>query len=218
MFEKKEYELILMDIRMPVMDGLEATEKIREIERTMPQRRPSFIVAFTAYAVEGDKARFLDAGMDDYIAKPFHPEELVRVITKYAGRREFRRQKTLNILLAEDNKINQKVAMKTLESFGHNVVLAENGNQALDKFKTGNYDIVLMDVEMPELDGIEATRMIRKMEMEGILAGNAKKRVKIVALTASTTKEDRERCLASGMDDYISKPFRQSELARALSI
>ena len=108
--------------------------------------------------------------------------------------------------------------MKTLESFGHNVVLAENGNQALDKFKTGNYDIVLMDVEMPELDGIEATRMIRKMEMEGILAGNAKKRVKIVALTASTTKEDRERCLASGMDDYISKPFRQSELARALSI
>ena len=218
MFEKKEYELILMDIRMPVMDGLEATEKIREIERTMPQRRPSFIVAFTAYAVEGDKERFLDAGMDDYIAKPFHPEELVRVITKYAGRREFRRQKTLNILLAEDNKINQKVAMKTLESFGHNVVLAENGNQALDKFKTGNYDIVLMDVEMPELDGIEATRMIRKMEMEGILAGNAKKRVKIVALTASTTKEDRERCLASGMDDYISKPFRQSELARALSI
>ena len=201
MFEKKEYELILMDIRMPVMDGLEATEKIREIERTMPQRRPSFIVAFTAYAVEGDKERFLDAGMDDYIAKPFHPEELVRVITKYAGRREFRRQKTLNILLAEDNKINQKVAMKTLESFGHNVVLAENGNQALDKFKTGNYDIVLMDVEMPELDGIEATRMIRKMEMEGILAGNAKKRVKIVALTASTTKEDRERCLASGMDD-----------------
>jgi len=218
MFEKKEYELILMDIRMPVMDGLEATEKIREIERTMPQRRPSFIVAFTAYAVEGDKERFLDAGMDDYIAKPFHPEELVRVITKYAGRREFRRQKTLNILLAEDNKINQKVAMKTLESFGHNVVLAENGNQALDKFKTGNYDIVLMDVEMPELDGIEATRMIRKMEMEGILTGNAKKRVKIVALTASTTKEDRERCLASGMDDYISKPFRQSELARALSI
>ena len=219
MFEKKEYELILMDIRMPVMDGLEATEKIREMERSLPQRRPSYIVAFTAYAVEGDKERFLDSGMDDYIAKPFQPEELVRVITKYAGKREFRRQRILNILLAEDNKINQKVAIKTLESFGHYVVLAENGNQALDKLKKAEYDIVLMDVEMPELDGIEATRMIRKMEQEGLLSGGITgKRIKIVALTASTTKEDRERCIASGMDDYISKPFRQSELARALNL
>ena len=218
MFEKKEYELILMDIRMPVMDGLEATERIRQIERSNTQRKTSYIVAFTAYAVEGDKERFLEAGMDDYIAKPFQPDELVRVITKYAGKREFRRQKSLKILLAEDNKINQKVAMKTLESFGHMVDLAENGKLVLDKFKSGIYDIILMDVEMPELDGIEATQMIRKMEREGILDGDPKKRIKIVALTASTTKEDRERCIASGMDDYISKPFRQSELARALNI
>lgn len=218
MFEKKEYELILMDIRMPVMDGLEATERIRQIERSNTQRKTSYIVAFTAYAVEGDKERFLEAGMDDYIAKPFQPDELVRVITKYAGKREFRRQKSLKILLAEDNKINQKVAMKTLESFGHIVDLAENGKLVLDKFKSGIYDIILMDVEMPELDGIEATQMIRKMEREGILDGDPKKRIKIVALTASTTKEDRERCIAAGMDDYISKPFRQSELARALNI
>jgi signal transduction histidine kinase/DNA-binding response OmpR family regulator len=218
MFEKKEYELILMDIRMPVMDGLEATERIRQIERTNTQRKTSYIVAFTAYAVEGDKERFLEAGMDDYIAKPFQPDELVRVITKYAGKREFRRQKSLKILLAEDNKINQKVAMKTLESFGHNVDLAENGKLVLEKFKSGIYDIILMDVEMPELDGIEATQMIRKMERESILEGDPNKRIKIVALTASTTKEDRERCIASGMDDYISKPFRQSELARALNV
>jgi len=218
MFEKKEYELILMDIRMPVMDGLEATEKIRELERSNTQRRPSYIVAFTAYAVEGDKERFLEAGMDDYIAKPFMPEELVRVIMKYAGKREFRRQKVLHILLAEDNKINQKVAIKTLESFGHTIDLAENGNQVLDKYKSGSYDIILMDVEMPELDGIEATRLIRKMERERILEGDTKPGIKIVALTASTTKEDRERCIVSGMDDYISKPFRQSELARALNV
>lgn len=218
MFEKKEYEIILMDIRMPVMDGIEATEKIREIERNMPQRKPSYIVAFTAYAVEGDKERFLEAGMDDYVAKPFQPEELVRIITKYAGKREYRKQRALNILLAEDNKINQKVAIKTLESFGHKVVLAETGTAAVDKFKVGEFDIILMDVEMPELDGIEATRMIRKIEREEILAGVSKKRIKIVALTASTTKEDKDRCIASGMDDYISKPFRQSELVRALSI
>ncbi|MCX6286237.1 MAG: response regulator [Bacteroidetes bacterium] len=218
MFEKKEYEIILMDIRMPVMDGIEATEKIREIERNMPQRKPSYIVAFTAYAVEGDKERFLEAGMDDYVAKPFQPEELVRIITKYAGKREYRKQRALNILLAEDNKINQKVAIKTLESFGHKVVLAETGTAAVDKFKVGEFDIILMDVEMPELDGIEATRMIRKIEREEILAGVSKKRIKIVALTASTTKEEKDRCIASGMDDYISKPFRQSELVRALSI
>ena len=98
MFEKKEYELILMDIRMPVMDGLEATEKIREIERMNTQRAPAYIVAFTAYAVEGDKERFLESGMDDYIAKPFQADELVRVITKYAGKREFRKRKTLILL------------------------------------------------------------------------------------------------------------------------
>ncbi len=218
LFEKKEYEIILMDIRMPVMDGLEATEKIREIERANQQRRPSYIVAFTAYAVEGDKERFLEAGMDDYVAKPFQPEELIRIITKYAINRQFRKQKALCILLAEDNKINQKVAFKTLETFGHTVDLAETGSQTVELYKKGSYDIVLMDVEMPEMDGIEATRMIRKIERDALLEGVPRKRVKIVALTASTTKEDRERCIGSGMDDYISKPFRQSELARALSI
>ncbi|MEI7490159.1 MAG: response regulator [Bacteroidota bacterium] len=218
LFEKKEYEIILMDIRMPVMDGLEATEKIRELERINPQRRASYIVAFTAYAVEGDKERFLEAGMDDYVAKPFQPEELVRVITKFAGKREYRKQRALNILLAEDNKINQKVAIKTLESFGHKVDLAETGLQALEKFQNNDYNIILMDVEMPEMDGIETTQMIRKMEREDVLNGVPKRRIKIVALTASTTKEDRERCIASGMDDYISKPFRQSELVRALNI
>jgi len=218
MFEKKEYEIILMDIRMPVMDGLEATEKIREIERNNPQRKPSYIVAFTAYAVDGDKERFLEAGMDDYVAKPFQPEELIRIILKFAGKRDFRKQKSLNILLAEDNKINQKVAMKTLESFGHKIDLAETGVQTVEKFRKGTFDIILMDVEMPDMDGIEATQMIRKIEREEILVGIAKKKIKIVALTASTTKEDRERCIAAGMDDYISKPFRQSELVRALNI
>ena len=143
---------------------------------------------------------------------------LFRHIAKYAGKREFRKQKALSILLAEDNKINQKVAIKTLESFGHTVVLAETGIQTVDKFKTDEYDIILMDVEMPDMDGIEATRLIRKLEREDILVGAARKRIKIVALTASTTKEDRDRCIASGMDDYISKPFRQSELVRALNV
>lgn len=215
---EKEYHIILMDIRMPLMDGIEATEKIRELEKLHPERQPAYIVAFTAYAVEGDRERFLEAGMDDYIAKPFQPEELIRVIEKYAARYRFRSQRSMKILLAEDNKINQKVAQKTLEAFGHKVVLVENGLEAVERFRDHDFDLILMDLEMPEMDGLEATRSIRKMEKERFLQGDHRKKVKIVALTAHSTTDDKERCLAAGMDDYISKPFRQAELARALSL
>ena len=218
MFMEKEYHLVLMDIRMPVMDGLEATEKFREIERNNPDRNPTTIVAFTAYAIEGDRERFLSAGMDDYIAKPFQPEELIRVIEKYANKHRFRSQRSLKILLAEDNKINQKVATKTLEAFGHKVDVVENGLEAIEKVKENEYDLIMMDLEMPEMDGIEATRVIREMESGNLLSGSNRKRLKIVALTAHSSTEDRARCQEIGMDDYISKPFRQSEIARALNI
>ncbi len=218
MFSEKEYQIVLMDIRMPVMDGLEATEKMRAIEKQHPGRTPTNIVAFTAYAIEGDRERFILAGMDDYIAKPFQPEELIRVIDKYASRLRFRQQKSLRILLAEDNKINQKVASKTLESFGHKVEVVENGLQAVEKVKANDYDLVLMDLEMPEMDGIEATRKIRQYEKSEQERGIDRKQLKIVALTAHSTVEDKNKCLDAGMDDYISKPFRQAEIARALSI
>ncbi len=218
MMKDKEYQIVLMDIRMPVMDGLECTEKIRELERNNPDRTPTCIVAFTAYAVEGDREKFMEAGMDDYIAKPFQPEELIRIIEKYANRIRFRSNKPLKILLAEDNKINQKVAVKTLESFGHKVDVVENGIDAIEKFKANVYDLIMMDLEMPEMDGLEATRAIRKMEQELIQPGSDRKRVKIVALTAHSTTDDKTRCLEAGMDDYISKPFRQAEMSRALAI
>ena len=218
MFSEKNYHIVLMDIRMPVMDGLEATEKFREIEQNDLTRTPTTIVAFTAYAIEGDRERFISAGMDDYIAKPFQPEELIRVIEKYALRHRFRTQRRLKILLAEDNKINQKVASKTLESFGHQVDVVENGLEAVDKVKQNQYDLIMMDLEMPEMDGIEATRVIRKLESENLREGPNRKHIKIVALTAHSTTEDKVRCQEAGMDDYISKPFRQSEIARALQI
>jgi len=218
MMKEKEYSIVLMDIRMPVMDGLECTEKIRELERSDPRRKPVYIVAFTAYAVEGDRERFLEAGMDDYIAKPFQPEELIRIIEKYSNRIRFRSQQSLKILLAEDNKINQKVAVKTLESFGHAVDVVENGKDAIEKYRDHEYDLIMMDLEMPEMDGLDATRAIRKMEKEFFLQGVNRKKVKIVALTAHSTTDDKSRCLAAGMDDYISKPFRQSEMSRALTI
>ena len=218
MMKEKEYQIVLMDIRMPVMDGLECTEKIRELERNNPNRMPVYIVAFTAYAVEGDRERFLGAGMDDYIAKPFQPEELIRIIEKYANRIRFRSSRPLKILLAEDNKINQKVAVKTLESFGHKVDVVENGYEAIDKYRDNDYDLIMMDLEMPEMDGLEATRAIRKMEQDFFLKGLNRKKVKIVALTAHSTTDDKTRCQVAGMDDYISKPFRQAEMLRALTI
>jgi signal transduction histidine kinase/CheY-like chemotaxis protein len=218
LFREKEYQLVLMDIRMPVMDGLESTLKMREIEQQNPDRKPTIIVAFTAYAVEGDRERFLKAGMDDYIAKPFQPDELIKVIEKYSNRIQARAKRSLKILLAEDNKINQKVATKTLEAFGHHVDMVENGLDALERFKVNDYDLILMDLEMPEMDGIEATRAIRQEEADRDRPGSLRKRVKIVALTAHSTTDDRDHCLAVGMDDYISKPFRQSEIARALNI
>jgi len=179
---------------------------------------PVYIVAFTAYAVEGDRERFLGAGMDDYIAKPFQPEELIRIIEKYANRIRFRSSRPLKILLAEDNKINQKVAVKTLESFGHKVDVVENGYEAIDKYRDNDYDLIMMDLEMPEMDGLEATRAIRKMEQDFFLKGLNRKKVKIVALTAHSTTDDKTRCQVAGMDDYISKPFRQAEMLRALTI
>jgi len=216
--QEKEYDIILMDIRMPLMDGLEATEKIRDFEKNNPIRRPAYIVAFTAYAVEGDRERFLETGMDDYIAKPFQPEELIRVIQKYSTKMRFRCQRMLNILLAEDNKINQKVAVKTLESFGHKIDVVETGADAVEKFRQNLYDLIMMDLEMPVMDGVDATRQIRKLEKEFQRQGIDRKKVKIIALTAHSTVDDKKRCLAVGMDDYMSKPFRQADLARALNI
>jgi CheY-like chemotaxis protein len=114
--------------------------------------------------------------------------------------------KRLRILLAEDNLINQKLAKRLLERQGHEVSIANNGVEALNAMTAESFDAVLMDVQMPEMDGIEATRLFRQRENE-----NARKQV-IIAMTAHALAGDRERCLAAGMDEYISKPFNIDEL------
>ncbi|MEI6173569.1 MAG: response regulator [Bacteroidota bacterium] len=111
----------------------------------------------------------------------------------------------LSILLVEDNLLNQKFAMTSLQRAGHHVELAENGKLAVEKFKNASYDLILMDIAMPIMDGIEATRVIRDLE-------KGDRRIKIVAVTAHVMVTDREKCLAAGMDEYISKPYRPHEL------
>jgi CheY-like chemotaxis protein len=116
----------------------------------------------------------------------------------------------LHVLVAEDNRVNQKVVTRLLEKQGHRVTLAENGREALDKLLLGGFDAILMDVQMPEMTGLEAARAIRRAER------GSGRHIPILAMTAHAMKGDRERCLASGMDGYVSKPIRSRELLDAL--
>ena len=116
----------------------------------------------------------------------------------------------LHILLAEDNAMNQKVALKMLEKIGFKVSIAKDGGEAVSMFQEGGFDIILMDMQMPVLSGIEATREIRKLE-----AGND--RIPIIACTANVMKGDRENCIEAGMDGYISKPIKKTELQEVIA-
>lgn len=121
-------------------------------------------------------------------------------------------QQKRKILLAEDNLVNQKVASMVITRLGHSVDVAGNGLEALDKFKQNQYDLILMDIMMPEMDGLEATMAIREIEKND----GSKKPIRIIALTANAMREDRERCMAAGMDDYLSKPFKPEDLEKVL--
>lgn len=119
--------------------------------------------------------------------------------------------KSLKVLVAEDNLINQKVAMINLKKLGHEVEIAVNGQMAVDMYKSGSYDVILMDIQMPILDGLEATLQIRKIEEnEGL------DRIRIVAITANALNEDKEKCFEAGMDEYITKPIKSDELKSVL--
>jgi CheY-like chemotaxis protein len=117
----------------------------------------------------------------------------------------------MHILLAEDNLINQRVAVSILEKAGHRVTVANNGRQTLDRWSEQAFDLILMDVQMPEIDGLEATAMIRAHEVK------TGKHIPIIALTAHAMKGDQERCLATGMDGYVSKPIDARQLIELVS-
>jgi CheY-like chemotaxis protein len=151
------------------------------------------------------------------IALGLGTEKAEYVITRHTVLEARRR---LNILLAEDNVVNQKLAVKILENRGHQVHLATNGKEALQAFKAGGFDIILMDVQMPVMDGLTAIREIRKTEdidpESGVVSREQTRKIPIVAMTAHAMKGDRERCLEAGMDGYISKPIKPDELFKAI--
>jgi two-component system, sensor histidine kinase and response regulator len=214
------FPLILVDAHMPEMDGFALTEQIV----AMPEFRDSSVIMLTSAGQPRDAQRCRELGLAGYLTKPVGQSELLDVISGALGRtagRTLRKgsessiplppaKRGLNILLAEDNIVNQKLAVLLLERRGHTVTVAGNGNEALAAHQTQSFDACLMDIQMPELNGLETTAAIRARE-NGTL-----RHLPIVAMTAHAIKGDRDICLRSGMDAYLSKPVRADELFHAI--
>jgi PAS domain S-box-containing protein len=218
----KPFGLILTDMHMPKMDGFTLIERIRQ----RPELSTATIVMLTSAGHRGDAVRCQELGVAAYLLKPIRQSELREAIARVLGAREqdgaiplitrFSVQDVrdpsvfLKVLLAEDNAVNQRLAVRLLEKRGHHVTVAGNGREALQALEKESFDLVFMDVQMPELDGFEATAAIREREKGSAL------HQPIVALTAHAMKGDREKCLAGGMDGYLTKPIRPQELDEIL--
>ncbi len=218
--EGYSYPLMLVDGHMPGMNGFTLLEKIAADKR--------HLVGTTMMLTSEERpedARHLQAlNISRYLVKPISQTELLQSILKAMGMAEAQKKiqerstadpvpaqpEALQILLAEDNAFNQKVAIGMLSKLGHQVMIANNGIEAAEFAALRKFDLILMDIQMPEMDGYQATELIRQNQRQtGI-------HVPIVAMTAHSMSGDREKCLAAGMDDYISKPISVKDLAKAL--
>jgi two-component system, sensor histidine kinase and response regulator len=212
------YAIVLLDGHMPEVDGFTLAARIQQDTRFANIK----LVMLTSAGLAEDVARCRELGISAYLTKPIKQSELFDVIVSAIGHVEAQRPtrksrvrarsktRSLSVLLAEDNAVNQMLATKVLEKLGHKVTVVDNGRKAVDAVRAGNFDVVAMDVQMPELDGLEATRAIREWEAAG------DRHVPIIAMTAHAMKGDRERCLDAGMDEYVSKPIRSADLAAAI--
>jgi signal transduction histidine kinase/DNA-binding response OmpR family regulator/streptogramin lyase len=213
------FSLVLTDACMPHMNGFQLAEEIGK----NPQLSGTTIMMLSSAGQRGDAARCRELGLAGYLTKPVGQAELLDAVLRVAGskrstekpalvtRHLLREEKRpLRILLAEDNAVNQMLASRVLEKHGHSVVTAVNGRQALERLENERFDLVLMDIQMPEIDGFEATATIRKLEQ------GTGTHLPIVAMTAHAMHGDKERCLAAGMDGYVSKPLNVTELLAVL--
>ena len=221
------FPLVLTDVHMPGMDGFDLAARIK----SLPGMNSATILMLTSGSLPGDAARCRELGVNAYLTKPIRQDELLNTILGALTVDGFRPAPQvdssimamnsalaantpgtrLRILLAEDNCVNQKLATHLLGKHGHTVVIANNGFETLAALDRESFDLVLMDVQMPEMDGFEATAAIRAREN----ASGA--HIPIVAMTARAMNGDREKCIASGMDDYVSKPVSSTELSAAIA-
>jgi signal transduction histidine kinase/CheY-like chemotaxis protein/ligand-binding sensor domain-containing protein/HPt (histidine-containing phosphotransfer) domain-containing protein len=219
----KPFEIVLLDHQMPGGDGAKLGRAI-VADNTLNTAR---LILLTSSGQRGDGHLFAEIGFTGYLLKPVTQRDLLDalvcamsatakawhqrsqpIITRHALRAQ-RAQQKYRLLLAEDNAVNQKVACHTLEKLGYSVDTARDGRVAIDAWQSGRYDLILMDCQMPVIDGYEATRRIRALEPPG-------KRIPIIALTAHAMKGADEQCLAAGMDDYLSKPIDRGQLTACL--
>jgi PAS domain S-box-containing protein len=214
----EQVKLILLDMQMPMMDGEQTAQTIL----SDPQLQHIPIVILTSMGKRGDASRLQKMGCKGYLTKPVKQSHLYNMIVTIISTGEYKtseaalpivtrhsieeqRRHSMHILLAEDNAINQRVAVKILEKMNYTIDVVSTGRQAIEAINSRAYDVVLMDVQMPEMDGLEATAELRK-------SGWTAEKLPIIAMTAHAMMGDREKCIAAGMNDYISKPIKPEEL------
>jgi signal transduction histidine kinase/CheY-like chemotaxis protein/HPt (histidine-containing phosphotransfer) domain-containing protein len=219
------FDVALIDMMMPVMDGLELVRAIKADAAFAHLK----IIMLTSLGGPEDIRQALALGVEYCLTKPVRADELCTCIATAIGHVAVSAQRSgglpvpasasapdpafkANVLLAEDNKVNQEIALAMLEETGYSVTVVENGRQALSARESGQFDMILMDCQMPEMDGFEATAVLRRQESE-----SGRSRIPIIALTANAVSGDRERCLEAGMDDYLAKPFTRAALLSTLS-
>ena len=222
----KSYDLILLDLDMPGMDGMEVAQRLK----TDPTTSSIPIIMLTSVGAFGDIQKSRDVGIELYLTKPVRqrdlfsavysvlkdPESVVHQVNENEideNKAQKEKKFGLSVLVVEDNSTNQIVATKMLRKLGCEADVADNGKEAVSAFEKSKYDLILMDCQMPVMDGFEATKKIR--EIEGVSSGIV--RTPIIALTANALLGDRNTCLEAGMDDYISKPFLLEQMASTFS-
>lgn len=212
----KPFPLMLLDVQMPEMDGYTVAERVCQ----NPEFAKTRIIILSSVNGNGDSKRCQELGISARLMKPIRQSSLLGAINNALSGAPQSKQKpaqtkpqlsddgkiSYNILLAEDNPVNQKLAVRLLEKRGHSVAVANNGKEAVSALEDGSFDAILMDVQMPEMDGLEATGAIRDKEK------TTGKHIPIIAMTAHAMKGDRERCLDAGMDDYVPKPVKAKQL------
>jgi len=216
------FDLAILDMNMPKQDG----ETLGREVKSHPNLKDTSLIMLTSMGSAGDIKRLEGIGFEGYLSKPIKQSNLYDCMIAVLGAQDYlevstkpaiiteymmplNTKKTARLLLAEDNPMNQEVARRTIEKFGYPLTIVNNGKEALEHFQTGEFDLILMDVQMPVMGGFEATQNIRALEQD------MGPHIPIIAMTAHAMKGDREKCIASGMDDYITKPI-EIELLRKI--